>query len=453
MHHVFRAALAVMGTVLALMLFAGLPAISVPRTDASMPVAGRGPLLFPPGSAELYRLTAAQNVLQPMSMQTLQDMRAGLLRLAGGHPGSSQPGIAVTADGSKVVTMIETLHHHYPIRTGDQMLQVLDARTGAALSVPQHPAIPLVLLGVSADGSTVYGFRADAGNSQPCASTGFYFLDVRTGRVTHHVTIDRWTAQILIDPHFQRLYTLVGSDQLPGCDPSWSYAPTVKEYDIRTGLVVHSRRFPGLLAGDWLTHRTVSNERVMAVWQPGFALSPDGTQLAVLDGHDDTLTIMDPGSLRIVGSEKVASPQTPLQRIAEALGVSPAAAQAKGQTNGVSLQMQYTADGHSLVVTGSRYSPDPRSLHGQAHALGIRLIDVRTGMIKAWLHETSRLIGLWPAPDGSGIYSTIQRWTRRSGWSTTLRRHDPYKLHVDATRTFRDTGNWWVSIYFLQAHH
>jgi hypothetical protein len=115
--------------------------------------------------------------------------------------------------------------------------------------------------------------------------------------------------------------------------------------------------------------------------------------------------------------------------------------------------MQYTADGRSLVVSGSRYAPDPRSLHGQAHALGIRLIDVRTGMIKAWLHEPNRLIGLWPAPDGSAIYSTIQGWTRRSGWSTTLRRHDPFTLRVDATRTFWDTGNWWVSIYFLQTHH
>jgi hypothetical protein len=201
-------------------------------------------------------------------MQTLQDMHAGPLLLIGGHPGSSQPGIAVTADGSKVITMIVALHHHYPIRAGDQTLQVLDARSGAAHSVGRHPAIPLVLLGVSADGSTAYGFRADAGNSQPCASTGFYFLNTRTGRVMHHVTIDRWIAQILIDPYLQRLYTLVGSDQLPGCDPSWSYAPTVKEYDIRTGLVVHVRRFPGLLAGDWLTHRTVSGETVMAIWQP-----------------------------------------------------------------------------------------------------------------------------------------------------------------------------------------
>lgn len=217
MHQVLRSARAVMGAVLVLMLCAGLSAMSLPRTDASMPVAGQDPHSFPPGSVGLYRLTAAQNVLQPVRMQTLQDMRAGRLLLTGGHPGSSQPGIAVTADGSKVVTMIEALHH-YPIRAGDQTLQVLDARSGAALSARRHPAIPLVLLGVSADGSTAYGVHEDAGNYQPCAPTDYYFLNTRTGRIMHHVTIDRWTAQVLIAPHLQRLYTLVGSDQLPGCD-------------------------------------------------------------------------------------------------------------------------------------------------------------------------------------------------------------------------------------------
>jgi hypothetical protein len=449
MRRVFRSALAVLGAMLALMLYAGLSVLAVSRTAASLPVAGRGPHRFPPGSVRLYRLTAAQNGLQPISMQTLHDMRASPLLLTGGHPGSSQSGVAVTADGSKVVTLTEALHHRYPIRAGDETLQVLAARTGAALSVRLHPAIPLVLLGVSADGSVAYGFGADAGNSQPCASTGFYFLNTRTGRVMHHVIIDRWTAQILIDPYLERLYTLVGSDQLSGCDPSWSYAPTMKEYDIRTGLVVHVRRFPGLLAGDWLTHRTVSGEQVMAVWQPGFALSPDGTQLAILDGHNDTLTILAPRSLRIVGSAKLVSPQTRLQRLTEVLGLTPPAVEAKGQMNGASLQMQYTADGHSLIVGGSRDSPNPRALHGQAHSLGIRLIDVRTGTINAWLHGTGQLIGLWPAPDGSAIYSTTQSWTRQSGWFVTLRRHNPATLQVDASRTFR---SWWT-MYFLQAQH
>jgi hypothetical protein len=449
MHRVYWSALAVLGVMVALMLCAGLSALASSAARASLPVAGPGPHRFPSGSVRLYRLTAAQNALQSISMQTLRDMRATPLPLAGGHPGSSQSGVAVTADGSKVVTLTGALHHRYPIRAADQTLQVLDARTGAALSVRLHPAIPLVLLGVSADGSVAYGFRADAGNSQPCASTGFYFLNTRTGRVMHHVIIDRWTAQILIDPYLLRLYTLVGSDQLSGCDPSWSYAPTVKEYDIRTGLVVRVRRFPGLLAGDWFTRRTVSNERVMAVWQPGFALSPDGTQLAILDGHNDTLTILDPRSLKTVGSEKLVSPQAPLQRLTQALGLTPSTAEAKGQTNGVSLQMQYTADGHSLVVTGSRDSPDPGALYGRAHSLGIRLIDVRTGTIKAWLHETGQLIGLWPAPDGSAIYSTTQSWTRQSGWFVTLRRHNPSTLLVDASRTFR---TWWA-MYFLQAQH
>lgn len=395
----------------------------------------------------LYRLTATQNALEEVDRRTLLDTGTAL-PLSRGNSGGSQSGVAVTPDGSKIITVTEFSHRHDPIRAGDQALQILDAQTGAPLSAPHHPAVPLTLMGVSPDGSIAYGFREDAPNSQPCAPTGFYFLDTGSGHITNRVTISRGIAQVLVDLRLQRLYSLVGSDQLSNCDPAWTHALTVTEYDIRTGSTVLTRRMAGRLAGEWSTGREVNGERVMMVWHPGSALSPDGSQLTLLDGHRNMLTVLDPQSLQSIGTEKIAPSRTPLQRVADALGLSPRAAEAKGQINGMDLQMQYTPDGQSLLVTGSQFSPDPRALRGQAHSLGIRLIDVRTGTIKAWLHESDQIIGLRAAPDDSAVYSTAQGWTRRVGWSSTLRRHDPATLHVAVSRPLRTT-DWW-SIYFLQ---
>ncbi len=206
-----------------------------------------------------------------------------------------------------------------------------------------------------------------------------------------------------------------------------------------------------MLGGRWGTRRTVNGETVTALWQPGIALSPDGSQLAVLDGHTNTLTLLRARSLQIAGTEMLSHPRTALEIIAGVLGVAPDTAEAKGQDSGVERQIQYTANGRSLLVTGGRLSPDRRHRYGASRDLGIQLIDIGSGQIRAWLNDGKQVLSIWPAPDGSAVYSAVQGWSRQGGWLNTLRRHDPATLRVVGRRTFPHMGNWYLYLVFLQA--
>jgi len=130
------------------------------------------------------------------------------------------------------------------------------------------------------------------------------------------------------------------------------------------------------------------------------------------------------------------------------VGWQPDTAEAKGQWNGSTLQMQYTPSSRSLLVSGESLHPDNRHRYAAIQFLGIRLIDIASGQIKAWLDDRKQVLNVWSSPDGSAVYSTIQR---PDGSLTTLRRHDPATLRVLSRRSFRQFGGWWLNLVFLQA--
>jgi hypothetical protein len=436
---------------LCLGLSLGLGAVTRLGAHASMPFAGRAPYTFPPGSLQVYRMTAGQNMLQLINPRSLADLPGSVLHLGPQHAAKQTPAIAVTADGSKLAVLYELPTRHWPIRAQDMALQLFDARTGEPLSIRHHPAIPFWMTGISADGSLVYGFRADIDLNQPCAPSPFYLLDARTGRVVQRLTIAaRPWDPIMVGPNLGRLYIMTVPDHINYCRPQNSYRPTIMAYDLQTGKTVATLQLKTVLAGRWMTNWKVNGEPVAADWTPGVALSPDGSQLAILDGHSNALTLLHARSLQVAGIETLSRPRTALQTIVATLGLAPDAAEAKGQENGVSLQMQYTADGRSLIVTGWRVQPDRRHLYASSQSLGIQLIDIAGGQIKAWLDDGKRLVAIWPAPDGSAVYSSVEGWTRQGGWQYTLRRHDPATLQVRAHRTFLHMGNWWLNLFFLR---
>jgi len=419
--------------------------------QSTIPLAGRAPHPFPAGALRVYRSTAAQNTLQPIDRRSLAD-RAGAVLRVGPRPAPNQsPAIVATTDGSRFVVLNRLPTRHWPVPAGDLTLQLFDARTGRPLFPAHHPAVPFWISGVSADGSVAYGFDDEA-LTVPCPSRHFYLLDVRTGRVDRQLTLTAPPGDsALVSPDLGRLYTMTTSDQINRCGPRHSYHPLLTAYDLHTGTIVRSVRLKGVLGGRWPTRRTVNGETVTAFWQPGIALSPDGSQLAVLDGSTNTLTLLHARSLRVAGTETVSHPRTALETIAGALGVAPDTAEAKGQDSGVELQMQYTVNGRSLLVTGGRLSPDRRHPYGSSRDLGLQLIDIGSGQIRAWLNDGKQVWGIWPAPDGSALYSVAQGWSRQGGWLNTLRRHDPTTLRVVSRRTFPHMGNWFLHLVFLPA--
>ncbi len=417
---------------------------------SAIPLAGRAPHPFPAGSLRVYRSTAAQNTLQPIDRWSLTD-RPGAVLHVGPRPAPNQaPAMVATADGARFVVLNRLPTRHWPVQAGDLTLQLFDAGTGRPLFPAHHPAVPFWPSGVSADGSVAYGFDDENLIGASCPAGHFYLLDVRTGRIDRQLTLaaPNWDSA-LVSPDLGRLYTITTSDQINRC--GHSYHPLLTAYNLHTGQIVRSVRLKGVLGGRWSTRRTVNGETVTALWQPGIALSPDGSQLAVLDGSTNTLTLLRARSLQVAGRETLSRPRTALETMAGVLGVAPDAAEAKGQDNGVELQMQYTANGRSLLVTGARLSPDRRHPYGASRNLGIQLIDIAGGQIRAWLNDGKLVWGIWPAPDGSAVYSGAQSWSRQGGWLNTLRRHDPATLRVVSRRPFAHMGNWFLDLVFLGA--
>jgi len=172
-------------------------------------------------------------------------------------------------------------------------LQLFDARTGAAVSALVHPAVPVGIIGISGDGSEVYGLDPNTDPNLPCTPSVFSLLNARSGRVLQRITVSpRDWDYVHVGPNLHRLYTMAASDHINGCGPQWSYSPTITSYDLRTGKVVRSLRLKGIFAGRWGTSQRINGDLIGRDWNPGFALSPDGSQLAVLDGHNNALTLL-----------------------------------------------------------------------------------------------------------------------------------------------------------------
>jgi hypothetical protein len=304
---------------------------------------------------------------------------------------------------------------------------------------------------MSADGARLFGTRSDINWNEPCAATTFYILDARTGRVLHrmgaHVT---WGWEpFQTDANLQRLYVLNVPDQIDSCTPWKGPSPTVAAYSLTSGKLLASIRLRTVQAGIWTTSRVVNQQKVLAVQNPGFALSPDGSQLAVVDGASDALTLLNTRSLKVEATERLTRPSTFLSGIASALGLAPAAAEAKGEEDGFTLLAQYTPNGRSLLVTGSRTRPDPHRRFSTSTPLPLRLVDIATGRVKAQLTGEKQLYSLWAAPDGSGIYSLVPGGRTRQLCPCTLRRHDPSTLRILASRTFQNDSG--LEYYFLQS--
>jgi len=423
---------------------------STPHISArgSMPLPGRTPHPFPPGTVRIYRATTDWSALQGLGPGSLADRPGADFHIGPPFTGSSWPAIVATSDGTRFA-VLAAIHPNKQVVTGrDLILKVFDARTGKRLFT-DHPAVPIWMAGISADGSVVYGFKDDNDYTNPCRSTTVYLLDARTGRVLRHFTIAaRPWDPTLVGPNLGRLYVMTASDHVNDCGPQNAYSPLLIAYDFHSGKEVASLQLKGVPAGNWNTNRKINGETVGENWQPGFSLSPDGSQLAVLDGRTETLILLQARSLRIVGRVQLTRPETALQTVAAMLGVAPETAEAKGEIDGVSLQMQYTPDGHSLLVTGYRLRPSRRHLYSSSQSLGIRLVDIAGGLIRARLDDGKRLESVWIAPDGSAVYSAVEGWSRQGGWLTTLRRHDPVTLRVLARGTFLHTPS--LSLFFLQ---
>jgi hypothetical protein len=407
-----------------------------------------------PGSLGVYQLDPRGSGLRALDPRSLANLpHTSLLHTEPRHDVSMNdaPAFAVSSDGSRVVALYSKGRRSRWTAARKMTLQIFDTATGTALSRPQHPAIPFWMLAVSPNGSRVVGVRSDF-LDQPCVGITFYVLDTRSGRILQRIKTQvsgGGAEPFLVDASLHFLYLMDLPDRYACCGSVNSQAPTVAAFNLVSGQLLADVRLVHMRAGLWPTTRKVRQQAVLAYQNPGFALSPDGSQLAILDGSSNTLILLRTPSLSIEATESLSRPPNALGTLAALLGLAPDTAEAKGEIQGMDLSMHYTARGRSLLVTGSRTHIDPKKRFPIDSPIDLRLVDTASGHIQASVPTGKQIYSVWPAPDGSAVYTLVPGSRTQQLCPCTIQRRDPTTLKILASRTFRtDAG---VNLYFLRA--
>lgn len=385
----------------------------------------------------LYVLDSSRDQLRPLDPSTLQDA-AGVpsIRLLPSPSGTqSTPDLVISPNGRWIASIVSSS------RSNGRTIGIFDARTGKRRGTTYRISLPIGIDGISNNGGQLYGFR-QASNSYTELS-----LNAATGRVQRQVMVrDGCCGPTLLDAIHHRFYVLMtaGADH-PTID---RHAPVLVAYDLALGRMVGRTVLRGILAGTWASNLRENGFKVPAWWSPGIALSPDGSQIAVFDGSNNQLTLIDTRGLRVERRLTVSAPSTALDGILGALGVTPTIAEAK-EFQGMQLNLEYSADGTMLYLSGVRGSPS----HAQApfHSLGLRAIDVAGGHFQGSAFPGKQFEWQSSGPQGSEWYGLLPVTANSPfGCPCTLLRLNGATLKTEAQRTGVGALNEAPSLYFLQ---
>ena len=305
------------------------------------------------------------------------------LKGAGGSPIAS-------ADGRSFITLSRVQHRTEP----DQVTMHLYSTNGFA-EVSHPVGIPATDARLSPDGTRAVMFDpASGGLSWEVVETASG-REVGRGQTTDPgpccAAGDYW-----IDRSASRVYRLVTPGT--GAESGGPVKPVLVANDATTGRELGRLTIDSPLAGIWRTAQArQSNDPMMQVLMPGFALSRDGQNLAVYAADSPVLTLVDLARMKVTGTWRLA-PQASLW---ERLGLVQTA-NAKG-LNGFEWQAAFTADSARLVAWGQRYE-SPASDVFRSIPVGAVVIDLSSLTIRS-----VDVPGIWPAnlvpaPDGSAVY-------------------------------------------------
>ncbi|MDQ2744280.1 MAG: hypothetical protein M3Z66_18570 [Chloroflexota bacterium] len=399
-----------------------LPVMAVAGPAASG--LAKGELARPYTLATLNDMTF--NRIDPDTLVTMQSYV-----WMGGVNDFTPPEIYVSGDGS-TIAIVRYRGRSNPgavIHRKDVTIHLLDARNGAQLT-SFHPRVAMSIDGLSNDGKELYGYGLQS-STQP---QPWYAIDAQTGRLKSRMLLANYNCCPFYDSAANRVYVL---HTFPFDQKTHKpQAPVLSSYD-QHGQLDRAVRLDGVMAGWGDSGRQENGNPVMEGWSPGLALSPDGSQLAILDGASNTLRIVDAHTMSLVRTETLSQPQSPLSHLADLLGILPTTAEAK-EIEGVDLSMNYSPDGRSLYVTGMRGSFDSSGKFGW-HNLGLRRIDVQTGTVEATAFQDQALWWSQLAPDGSAFYAltpAARDYQGNDACPCALERLDPRTLAVTAKRMF-----------------
>jgi hypothetical protein len=316
----------------------------------------------------------------------------------------------VSADGS---TLVEIDYHG----DGTALARVVDARTGAMRESFPLPFASMPELTPSGSKLLVID------------STGqsWRVFDTRDGRPTAKLetTTDPCCGLFgsRIDSSGRLLYRVLVPGS--GINATGPVTPLLVRYDLQAGRETGRLKLDGVEAGVWPSGRTIGSEPVLASLTPGVALSPDGSQLAVLYADGGRLMTVDTTSMKVIASRQLVAPPAPTSWF----NLGPADAYAKYE-EGVQWDLTYSPDGRQLVAAARQDAVDSNG-NFSSHGLGLRAIDLQRAVIVAEAPNIE--VGqLYYAPDGSALYA--ESFVDQSHMA--LLRLDPSTLAVAARREF-----------------
>src|SRR6266566_3712433 len=207
-------------------------------------------------------------------------------------------------------------------------------------------------------------------------------------------------------------------------------APVLVRYDLRAGRENARLRLTGVAAGVWRNGQTIGSEQERTILQPGAALSPDGSQLAVPYADGSRLMTIDPIGMKITATRPVVVSSTPTSW----LGVGPIEADAKAEV-GTIWSIDYSPDGRRLIAAAHELAIDPASRISTIHSLGVRIIDVQSATVTADRRGLD-LGQIAYAPDSTALFATSWSDGTDGQRHTVVLRLAPSNLATAAQREF-----------------
>ena len=362
----------------------------------------------------------------------------------------SWPDIAISADGSTSVL----------IDPGggslDAWITVYDGLFGPVrLTIAVEEAVYGPRL--SADGSRVSVTTSMMCGPSGCSERIMYTYDTATGVLVSQVAIPSmdpiWPE--LFDPSGKRLFVPFVDHFQSNPGPAtpaaggWSLGPwplQIAAYDLDTGQEAHRLTVPGVFAGSWQAG-SIDGMYVGETQQPGIALSPDGTRIAVVDTAMERLTLIDTATLTVVATHDIHETESLARRALRWLGIVPETAAAK-VSQGRSLEASFSPDGSALFLTGYESTVDESVAVAtdpfeavEVEGYGVARVDVGSGEIVATALEGDDLDLVGTSPDGLWLYAfdiPARWWVDTQAPEIRLARLDATTLDVLAERTFAE---------------
>lgn len=377
-----------------------------------------------------YVFDSSRDQLAPLDPSSLRNgARSAALHLLTPPSGARYaPSLAVSPNGQWIASIVPSS------QSNTWTVGIFDAQTGKERGTTYRIPWTVGISGLSNDARHLYGYRQE-GNAYAELS-----LSAVTGRVERRVTVrDGCCGPALFDAAHHRFYVLMTAGN--GHPAIGRRAPILVAYDLAVGRMVGRTIVHGVLAGTWTSNLSENGIKVPAFWSPGIALSPDGSQIAVFDGSNNRLTLINTEQMQVEQRITVSDPSTPLAGILGVLGLAPSIAEAK-EFKGTQLNLQYSADGTLLYLSGTRGVPSHP--HAPFAGLGLRVIDVASGHFQASAFSGKQLMWESSAPQGSDVYVFLPG--PGNSCPCTLRRLNGATLQTEAQRT----GMEGTSLYFLQ---